>query len=237
MIVVMETTEPSRDYEREVAWGVAKRREPHWPAALAVVVAMALYIALSDKLTVLPPLLVPGLEAALLVPLVTVHRHRHADEPRWVRPAGLTLTALVSLANAIALGKTVYLLLSPSGHTQGMTGRQLILSAIPIWLTNVIIFGLWYWELDRGGPGMRCRAHHREPDFLFPQMATPGAAKPGWAPAFADYLYVSFTNSTAFSPTDTLPLTVWAKLLMLCQALLSLLTIALVAARAVNILS
>ena len=113
---------------------------------------------------------------------------------------------------------------------------QLVFSAIQIWLTNVIVFGLWYWELDRGGPSARCTPEHREPDFLFPQMATPSIAPDGWFPHFVDYLYVAFTNATAFSPTDTLPLTVWAKGLMTVQSLASLLTVALVAARAVNIL-
>jgi hypothetical protein len=101
----------------------------------------------------------------------------------------------------------------------------------------VIVFGLWYWELDRGGPSARHDPHHREPDFLFPQMATPGSARPDWAPGFLDYLYVSFTNATAFSPTDTMPLTPLAKSLMAVQSAASLLTVALVAARAVNILS
>jgi uncharacterized membrane protein len=105
-----------------------------------------------------------------------------------------------------------------------------------IWLTNVIIFGLWYWELDRGGPGARCAPVHREPDFLFPQMVNPGTAPKGWTPNFLDYLYVSFTNASAFSPTDTMPLTEMSKILMLVQSLASLLIVALVAARAVNIL-
>ena len=113
---------------------------------------------------------------------------------------------------------------------------ELIFAAMQIWMTNVIVFGLWYWELDRGGPSARCRTSHREPDFLFPQMSTPAAAPPDWAPMFVDYLYVAFTNATAFSPTDTLPLTTWAKVLMAVQALASLLTVALVAGRAVNIL-
>jgi hypothetical protein len=105
-----------------------------------------------------------------------------------------------------------------------------------IWFTNVLAFGLWYWEFDRGGPGSRSHVHHREPDFLFPQMANPDAAPKDWCPSFIDYMYVTFTNATAFSPTDTMPLTQWAKLLMAVQSLASLLTVALVAARAVNIL-
>jgi uncharacterized membrane protein len=101
----------------------------------------------------------------------------------------------------------------------------------------VIVFGLWYFELDRGGPTKRHQQDHREPDFLFPQMATPGAGRPDWSPSFLDYLYVSFTNATAFSPTDTMPMTVAAKKLMGVQSVASLLTVALVAARAVNILT
>jgi hypothetical protein len=116
-------------------------------------------------------------------------------------------------------------------------GRELIVASVGIWLTNVIVFGLWYWELDRGGPYARHREDHPEPDFLFPQMCTPGAGRPDWAPGFTDYLYVSLTNATAFSPTDTMPLTPMAKLLMGGQAIASLLTVAVVASRAVNILS
>jgi len=109
-------------------------------------------------------------------------------------------------------------------------------SSIQIWLTNVIVFGLWYWEVDRGGPRVRCRPDHEEPDFLFPQMVTPDAARPRWTPTFLDYLYVSFTNATAFSPTDTMPLTLTAKAVMAVQEVAALATIGLVFARAVNIL-
>ena len=110
--------------------------------------------------------------------------------------------------------------------------------ALPIWLTNVLVFGLAYWELDRGGPLGRAgaRAAPASPDLWFPQDADPRSAAPGWRPVFADYLFVSLTSSTAFSPTDTMPLTPRAKLLMGLQSLVSLLTIGLVAARAVNIL-
>jgi hypothetical protein len=115
-------------------------------------------------------------------------------------------------------------------------GKPLILAAMQIWLTNVIVFGLWYWELDRGGPNARCHPHPRNPDFLFPQMGTPEVAPLGWTPRFLDYLYLAFTNATAFSPTDTMPLTVLAKTLMAAQSIASLITVSVVAARAVNIL-
>jgi uncharacterized membrane protein len=105
-----------------------------------------------------------------------------------------------------------------------------------IWITNVIIFALWYWELDRGGPVARSKAVHKYPDFMYPQMQAPDLAPEHWEPTFLDYLYVSFTNATAFSPTDTMPLSRWAKMLMMAQASVSLATVALVIARAVNIL-
>jgi hypothetical protein len=112
----------------------------------------------------------------------------------------------------------------------------LLLNGGVIWLTNVLVFALWYWELDRGGPVGRALAVKHHPDFLFPQMATPQMAPPDWEPWFPDYFYLSFTNATAFSPTDTLPLSRWAKMLMALQSAVSLSTVALVIARAVNIL-
>jgi len=114
-------------------------------------------------------------------------------------------------------------------------GRPLIFASVPVWLTNVLVFALWYWELDRG-PVARLQAGHRQPDFLFPQMSVPAATLPDWSPAFFDYLYTSFTNATAFSPTDVIPLTSRAKLLMIAESIISLVTIIAIAARAINIL-
>ena len=141
------------------------------------------------------------------------------------------MIAVITIANVLALGELIRALLD---HTTA-EGRTLVFASVPIWLTNVIAFGLWYWEIDRGGVTARMFPDHRQPDFLFPQMTTP-AASPGWAPTFLDYLYTSFTNATAFSPTDTMPLTSRVKLLMMVQSLASLLTVALVVSRAVNIL-
>jgi uncharacterized membrane protein len=144
----------------------------------------------------------------------------------------VALIALITVANVVSLTELIHALLYRSVGG----GRFLVYASVPIWLTNVIVFGLWYWELDRGGPAARQQSHHRQPDFLFPQMSTPGSA-PGWVPDFLDYLYTSFTNATAFSPTDTMPLTAWAKLLMMLQSLASLVTVAVVISRAVNILN
>ena len=228
--------------DKGAAWGTPAHGEPRWPASLAVLAALALYITLDVRFqlpfgpSALRPIerwLTPALEMALLVPLSVRVPRRHHNEPKWARIAAVALIAVVNLSNVISLGLLVDSLL----HGSKATGSLLFFSAINIWLTNVIVFALWYWELDRGGPDERSSPQHREPDFLFPQMSTPGCAPQGWRPHFVDYLYVSFTNATAFSPTDTMPLTRWAKLLMLAQSLASLLTVAMVAARAVNILS
>jgi uncharacterized membrane protein len=121
--------------------------------------------------------------------------------------------------------------------TEGQDAGPLLITGAAIWLTNVIVFSLWYWELDRGGPVARAHATRAHPDFLFAQMQNPELAPSDWEPGFADYLYLSFTNATAFSPTDVLPLSRWAKLTMMLQSAVSLATVALVIARAVNILN
>lgn len=215
------------------AWGKPTVGEMRWPASLAVVVALVLYVTLPERLTMGPVWLIPALELALLIPLSVAAPRRVPGEPSWLQTAAMSLIGIVNVANVASLVLLVHFLLNGSKAT----GGQLLTGAVQIWLTNVIVFSLWYWELDRGGPDARASTEHREPDFLFPQMVTPGCARVGWSPKFIDYLYVSFTNASAFSPTDTMPLTGWAKMLMLVQALASLLTVALVAARAVNILS
>jgi uncharacterized membrane protein len=208
--------------------------EPRWPASLAVVTAIALYTTLPPLFIIGPVWLVPALEAAMLIPLSLFSPHRTAWEKRWEQLFAISLIAIVNLANVVSLATLVWVLVT---HGKELTGSQVIFTAAPIWITNIIIFALWYWELDRGGPDERLRVNNGRPDFLFPQMATPQCAVKNWKPRFVDYLYVAFTNATAFSPTDTLPLTAWAKMLMLVQSSASLLTITLVAARAVNILS
>jgi hypothetical protein len=140
---------------------------------------------------------------------------------------------VINLANLASLILLAYYLV----HGGKARGNTLIVASISIWATNVIIFGLWYWEIDRGGPGARTHPEQTAPEFLYPQMSNPTLAPKDWRPIFLDYLYVSLTNATAFSPTDTMPLSRRAKMLMSVQAMASLLTVALVAARAVNILS
>ncbi len=207
--------------------------EPRWPASLAVLTALALYILLPSQLTPGPKWVLPALEVALVVPLTVVNPDRSTRESSLVRTVSVVLIALINVANVASLALLVHFLLY-GGRAQG---RPLIYSAVAIWLTNILIFALWYWELDRGGPAERSSGTPKAASFLFPQMSGPGIGPDGWAPGFVDYLYVSFTNATALSPTDTMPLSRWAKMLMLAQALASLVTVALVAARAVNILN
>ncbi|TME00138.1 MAG: DUF1345 domain-containing protein [Chloroflexi bacterium] len=194
--------------------------------------ALVLYITLPDKLILGPFWVIPGGEAVLLV-VLSVTSLRHQLEEQVTRMLAILMLGVINAANIASL---VLLVRALVGGVK-VDGHELIVSSIQIWLTNVIVFGLWYWEVDRGGPRVRCRPDHEEPDFLFPQMVTPDAARPRWTPTFLDYLYVSFTNATAFSPTDTMPLTVIAKMLMAVESVVSLVTVAVVAARAVNILT
>ncbi len=216
------------------AWGEPAVSEARWPASLAVILAIVLYAILPPRFILGPQWLIPAFEFAVLLPLSVLAPHRIVEEKKWARIAAVAIIAIINLANLVSLVALIRIILT---HSRELSGVQLIVSALAIWTTNVLIFALWYWEMDRGGPDARLRRNHPAPDFLFPQMATPGCAPQHWSPGFVDYLFLAFTNATAFSPTDTLPLTPWAKMLMLAQASSSLLTVVFVAARAVNVLS
>lgn len=227
--------ENPEEVQAEAAWGNPAKPEGPWYPAGAIIAAVILWILLPKKFAIgeLADLkyVVPGLEVALLGPLIytrTRDLYRGTHIPRTL---SLALIALINVTNLISLVELIRFLLARTD----IGGTQLLGSSADIWLTNVIVFSLWFWELDRGGPYLRHTLRHRQPDFLFPQMSTP-SVDPGWYPDFIDYVYVAFTNATAFSPTDTMPLTNWAKLLMMIQSFASLVTVALVAARAVNIL-
>ena len=218
--------------EGRAAVGTAQRREgeSRWGAAAAVLAVAVLHLGLPEPLTPGPRWLPPALELALLVALLVANPTRITRESRDARMLSLVLVAVIAAANAVSLTQLVRLLLAGGAAT----GRELVLAAVGVWLTNVVVFGLVFWELDRGGPHARSLGRGRRPDLLFPQMTLGDVT---WSPSFVDYLYVSFTNSTAFSPTDAMPLSPRAKLAMLAQALLSFVTVGLVVARAVNILA
>jgi uncharacterized membrane protein len=168
--------------------------------------------------------------AAVLLVISPKRINRHHLPTRIL---GLLLTSVMTLSNTASAVLLINLLISGDAKDP----HKLLLSGTSIWLTNIIIFSLWFWDLDRGGPGSRAEAIHQHPDFIFPQMSDPNYAPNDWHPNFFDYLYTSFTNASAFSPTDVMPLTRWAKMLMMLQSLTSLLIVALVVARAVNILN
>lgn len=215
------------------AWRRITRGETRWASSAAVLAAVALQLALPARFAIHPQWLTPGIELALLFALIAANPHRIERGSRAYRWTGLGLTALLSATNAIAAVRLVQGLIR--GTEGGQAGPLLAIGG-SIWLTNVIAFALWYWEYDRGGPIARARADRRTPDFLFVQMQVPEVAPAHWEPTFLDYFYLSFTNATAFSPTDVMPLARSAKMLMLLQAAVSLLTVVLVVARAVNIL-
>ncbi len=207
------------------------RRDPFWPAQLTVAAAIALSLDLPSYLTIRTVWLIPAIEGVLLVALVALTPRMGQNGLRRRRLA-LTLIGLVSASNLLNLILLVHRLL----NGPATSGRPLVLAGVEIWITNILLFAVWYWELDRGGPIARRLEQMRAPDFLFPQMTDAHLGGIDWRAGYIDYLYTSFTNASAFSPTDTMPLTPTAKMLMLVQSTASLVTIGMVVARAVNIL-
>lgn len=226
------TADGVHDAEVETRWEAA-------PAVLLIIVLQVLLTAVSYRqgwhLWSLPwwAWLFVMIPEALLFGALSWSRPRHQlEEVGKRRMFSLLLFGVISLANGGALVALIGSLLT--GHEDD--GAELIYKGITIWTANMISFGLWYWVFDRGGPVRRREPNPRPPDFQFPQMENPELAEPNWHPRLFDYIYVSYTNSIAFSPTDAMPLTRTAKLLMLVQSSASALTVLLVAARGVNIL-
>jgi hypothetical protein len=211
------------------------RHTRRWPASLAVLAVLVLQLLVPTQINTLPRWLMPALGFLLLVPLVWMNPfHLRRDEP-WLRSVEVVLVGVLVAVNAFYLAGMIFFL----NNGDANEGRVLVKSALLIWVTNVVAFAVWYWEVDRGGPFARAPEHEREAeraDLLFPQMTVDLPGWKDWLPGFTDYLYVAFTNATAFSPTDTMPLTSRTKVLMGVQSAISLLTIAIIAARAVNVL-
>ena len=208
--------------------------EPRWPALIAVIAVGGIYTALPDALTLGPRWILPSVVSALLIPSVVSH---HTGRHRLNTILGYAVDAVLTAGLIISV-----VLLISALPTHQEAPLELLLSAASLWITNILIFALWYWRLDAGGPHQRDqRPGHTDGAFLFPQMtmseeALRAAGQEDWSPNFIDYLFLAFNTSTAFSPTDVPVLERWAKVLMMVQSLLSLLIIALLAARAVNIL-
>lgn len=215
------------------ALGEFARRDPLWPAQLALAAIITLSLSLPARLTVGPTWLMPAAEAVGLIGLIAATPRRDPQHSRRRRVFSLALIGLVSVTYLVSLWLLVHYLVK-GGKT---AGHPLISAGVVLWVDNVLLFAVWYWLMDRDGPLPHVRSDVR-PDFMFTQMTDEARdLYPEWSPNFADYLYLSLTNAAAFSPTDTMPLTRLAKLIMGVQSLASLVTVGVVLARAVNILS
>ncbi|MDT5051432.1 MAG: hypothetical protein QOG75_7360 [Mycobacterium sp.] len=215
------------------SWLRAANPEGRLPVLCALITAIALQLAIPVRYTLAPRWPLITMEVLLLVVLVILNPVRLTRSTQLGRYTSWALLAAITIDNTASAALLNY---------QIVTGRVsnnaavLLGSGAAISITNIIAFGIWYWELDSGGPFTRRTPKRRYPDFMFPQMANPELAHPNWAPNFLDYLYVSVTNVMAFSPTDTMPLARWAKIMMTLQAMVAVSTVLLVIARAVNVL-
>jgi uncharacterized membrane protein len=222
------------------------QHEPRWHASVAVLAALALYITLPPRYTIGPVWAAPLAVMVILVPLSILAPKRHR-ETRRMRFLGILLIAIVNFFNIVSVLLLVDAFFHPKRTAELNSAAALMRHGLQIWFTNILVFALWFWELDGNGPDARAHANaateFENADFLFPQMQMSmmggeptRCVDPLWKPQFFDYLYLAFTNSTAFSPADVMPLSRWAKFLMLVEAMISLITIAIVLARSVSLI-
>jgi hypothetical protein len=207
--------------------------ESRWPMAGAVVAAMVLTLLLPAGLRLFPIWLLPAIEGALLIALIAADPGKIDRRARQLRWLSITLVAVLVASALLGTAKLIDELINGGKDTN--SASDLLSAGAIVWAGNNIAFSLLYWELDAGGAAARAHRIHAYPDFAFPQHANPDLAPPGWQPRFIDYLYLGFTNATAFSPTDAMPLAPWAKVSMTVQATASLAILGLVIARAVNV--
>jgi hypothetical protein len=235
----MSATETTGDHDRSGAERAPIFVEPRWPIALAVGTYLALMIVLRIFVPDRPALgtrwLVPGIMAGLLVALILADPAKIEGRARWLRRlAGVLILALATVA-LVATGILIADLVRGAEVTD--SASQLLVSGALIWLGNALVFSLLYWHFDSGGPLARYRGERAYRDFAFTQHMSPELAPPDWRPRYADYLILGLTTNTAFSPTDVMPIAVWAKLVMALQSLIALAVVGLVIARAVNVFS
>ena len=209
--------------------------EHWWPVALAILAAAVLHVALPAKYRVNPPWLAPAVLLGLLAALIVGDPGRIDRQKTWLRVVTSAVIALLTLANLSAAVRLVHDIVT-NNKLFAANATGLLATGGVIWATNVIAFGLWYWDLDRGGAAARAHHPYANPAFVFPEMLHTAYTPAGWVPEFADYLSLSFWTATAFSPTDVSAIKRWAKLLMMTEAAVSLGIGALVIARAINIL-
>jgi hypothetical protein len=199
----------------------------------AVLAAMVLTILLPDKLRFGPHWVLPLLEGALLVAVIAGDPGKINRRSRWLRVLSIVLVSVLVLGAMWSTAQLIDDLISGGGVTN--SASELLEAGAIVWVSNIIAFALLYWELDGGGAAARAHQLPTHYGFAFPQQLNPEIASPDWRPRFIDYLYLGFTNATAFSPTDAMPLAPWAKITMALQAFVSLAILGLVVARAVNV--
>jgi hypothetical protein len=214
--------------------GASARAEKRWPMAFTLLLAMVVPLVLSPRFSFGPPWAAPVAEAVLLIAIIAIDRGRI---DRWSAPGRALTLGLVAVlvADATVVASRLVVDLVKGGPETG-NPTDLLKTGFLVWFYTIIAFAFLYWVLDGGGPETRFLAPREFPELAFPAMLNPGIAPPGWRPEFFDYLYLGFTDATAFSPTDVMPLARWAKLAMTVQAVSSLMILGLVIARAVNIL-
>ncbi|UIJ60330.1 hypothetical protein LWP59_01110 [Amycolatopsis acidiphila] len=222
------------DETRTPSWRMPTHGEHRTTAVAVIVATVALQVLLPNELVIHPWWLLPSVTALLVLALLVINPGRVSRHAPLERGTALCLVAAVSVANAASAVQLVEGIIN--GSIADRPGSVLASAAIVYW-SNIVAFALWYWEFDRGGPGERAAGSAEYPDFLFPQMSDPQFVAKDWRPTYPDYLYLSFTNSTAFSPTDVMPLRPWAKLLMMLQSAISLIIALLVVAWAVGALN
>jgi uncharacterized membrane protein len=214
---------------------LGRTAEARWPMAAAVVAALVLTYLLPDEVRLGPNWLLPAVEGVLLLALVVADPVEISRGSKLLRTSSIVLVLILVLSALWATGELIDDLIH--GGPETSSASALLEAGSTVWVSNIIAFALLYWDLDGGGAAARARHLSRRVDLAFPQEINPELGSPGWRPRFIDYLYLGFTNATAFSPTDVMPLAPWAKAAMMLQSLISLIILGLVIARAVNVFS
>lgn len=225
---------PARDPVIELA-PPAERGEHWWPVALAIIVAAGLHVALPAQYRIQPVWVTPTVLVGLLAVLIVGDPGRIDKQKPWLRILTGVVIALITLANLLAAARLVVEILTNNKLFANHPGGLLAAGGV-VWATNVIAFGLWYWDLDRGGAAARAHQPDRNPAFVFPEMQNSEYVPANWVPRFVDYISLAFWTATAISPTDISAIKPWAKLLMMLEAGCSIVLAALVIARAINVL-
>jgi hypothetical protein len=210
------------------------RIEPRWPIVLAIFAAILMVVLLPERVVLFPAWFPYVIGIALILPMAAVGLS--AEKARWLRVERTVMLLFIVAMGVGTLANLASLIGAMVRRSGEVGGLQLLASSIVVWVSNVLIFSLLYWRIDRGGPEARANNAGTRPDWLFPQAGAPEDAPPDWRPTFVDYLFLGFSTATAFSPTDALPLTPRAKILMMLESTMSLGTIVVVASRAINIL-